>query len=152
MDYRESQTSLLLSGLLLACMAAAAVGAWFAIDSELGVGGAIAVGAAAPVLLLVLVVFRSLRLVIDSAGILASWGGILNRRHTWADIDRVEASRYRWLPFGGWGLRWDCKGGTAYSQIGVRDQLILYLKSGKRLHVTVKNARAALEAVREHQP
>lgn len=151
MEYRESQTSVILNGLLLACMAAAAVGAWFAVDSELGVSGALAVGAALPILLLVVVTFRSLRLVVGAAGISASWGGIINRRHPWTDIDRVEASRYRWLPFGGWGLRWDGKGGTAYSQMGVKDQLIVYLKNGKRLHVTVKNAKAALDAVREHQ-
>ncbi|MBK8208117.1 MAG: hypothetical protein IPK87_15175 [Planctomycetes bacterium] len=152
MEYRESQSSLPLNGLLLGSMAAAAVGAWIAVDSELGVNGAIALGAAVPILLVVILVFRSLRLVIDASGISASWGGILNRRHPWADIDRVEASRYRWLPFGGWGLRWDGRGGTAYSQLGVKDQLVLYLKNGKRLHVTVKNAKAALEALREHQP
>lgn len=149
MEYRDTQSSLLLNASMLLCAGLAMVGAWFAWTEDQSLAVAIAVGSTGVILLLVVAVFHALRVSVTAQGVTASFGGIITRRVSWTDIDRVEATPYRWLQFGGWGLRWDGKGGNCYSQPGVKDQLIVHLKSGKRFHVTVKNAPAALDAVRE---
>lgn len=149
MEYHDKQSSLLLNLALLACTGAAVVGGWFAWSADQSLLLALIMGATALILLLVVVAFHSLKLSVTADGITASFGGIITRRVPWAQIDRVEAAPYKWLQFGGWGLRWDGRGGCAYSQPGVKDQLIVHLKSGKRFHVTVKNAPAAMDAVRE---
>lgn len=150
MEYRESQSSLLLNAAVLLSTLSMGISSYWMLATDQGTVVAFILGISALLMLGVLICFGRLVITINARGARANFGPFA-RNLAWSEIERVEAGRYNWLQFGGWGLRGDMKGGMAYSLPVTKHQLVFHLKNGKRLHVTIKNPAAAMEAVNEHR-
>jgi hypothetical protein len=88
----------------------------------------------------VAVVFKELRIVLDDEALTAGFGP-LRRRVPLQAISRCEPLTYRWLDWGGWGIRWR-PGGTLFNVPG--DQ-------GQAVQLTLANNRHFLFSSREPQ-
>jgi hypothetical protein len=151
MEYRETQTSILLTSLLVISLAGTALAGWWAVTLEPRATVWAAVSGVTLLVLLVTFSFVRLTVRINADGVRVAFGPF-SRTVAWQDIKDAEAAPYKWLQFGGWGWRLDGKGGQAWSLPGYKDQVILHLHSGKRVHFTTANAPAALDAINEHRP
>ena len=57
--------------------------------------------------------------------------GILTRHFSWSQLMEVEAKRYRWLDYGGWGIRWAPGGRRAWSLLGVPEGVLVKVVNDK---------------------
>lgn len=69
-----------------------------------------------------------------------------------ADIQSAEAAPYRWLAFGGWGIRFGRVSGhsvRAYSVPFLRSGVLVEAAGGKRYYVSSRRPEALAAAIRE---
>lgn len=92
-------------------------------------------------------VFWELRIEIGGHDVLLGWGWPLQRHLKLAEIKGARVAPYKALRFGGWGWRMGTGGAWAYSDIGIKEALVLELASGKLIYVTLKDPQAAAQAV-----
>ncbi len=57
--------------------------------------------------------------------------GMFSKSLSWNQINGVEATNYRWVTYGGWGIRFSTKGRRAWSQLGVKRGVIVDVTEGK---------------------
>ena len=95
------------------------------------------------------IVFGRLLLVLDAAGVHLSFGpwGWPRREVPWSGVRSVAVVDVRWLPWGGWGLRWRPGHGTA-ALLRQGPGVEFGLVDGRVLVVTVDEAEAAVDAAR----
>jgi hypothetical protein len=150
--YRES---VLASRWLMAAIALAAVaafaGAVATLRSEDEHRGATAVMLAAilAVLIAVALCFARLRIATDG-GTLRFRFGPFGPTLDASEIRSVEVTRYRWLAFGGWGIRFGRIAGhraTAYSVPFLRSGVTIETANGKRYYVSSRQPESLAEAI-----
>lgn len=91
--------------------------------------------------------FWQLRFVVRPAEVELGWGWPFERRIAISAIQAARVEPYRALAFGGWGWRLGKGGAWAYSDIGIKQAVVLELASGKLVYVTLPEAEAAALAV-----
>ena len=64
-------------------------------------------------------------------------------------IDAVEVERYRWLPYGGWGIRVATAGRRAWSVPFQREGVSVRTSTGTRYHVSSRRPHELAAAVEE---
>ena len=69
--------------------------------------------------------------------------GILIRRFSWSQLLEAEAKRYRWLDYGGWGIRWVPGGRRAWSLFGVPEGVLVKVMNdkGNRMSYFISSTR-----------
>lgn len=92
-------------------------------------------------------VFWELRIEVGGQGVLLGWGRPLRRHILLSEIKGARVEPYKALRFGGWGWRMGTGSAWAYSDIGIKEALVLELASGKLIYVTLKDPQAAAQAV-----
>jgi hypothetical protein len=99
----------------------------------------------------VAVVFRELRIVLDDETLTAGFGPF-RRRVPLPAITRCEPLTYRWLDWGGWGIRWR-PGGTLYNVPGDHGQAVqLTLANNRRFLFSSREPQAWCERLRTRYP
>ena len=81
-------------------------------------------GTVIAVLSFFLVNFMVLRNTVSTDGLEFRFG-ILARRFAWSQVLDAETRRYRWLDYGGWGIRWVPGGRRAWSLFGVPEGVVV---------------------------
>ncbi|MHC4841658.1 MAG: hypothetical protein ACYTDT_12035 [Planctomycetota bacterium] len=147
MYYEEKVTSGTVWLLLLATTASLIVGALLTTILGAPLIAQVLAWVMVPVVGLIVSAFRVLTFTATDEGLIASWSGIINKRVKFDEIEKCEAEDYNWKEFGGWGWRFNFKGDIAYSQVGVKRGLCVYLKSGKRVFVSLNKPEDAVESI-----
>ena len=69
--------------------------------------------------------------------------GFFGKSFTWDQINSVEVTDYRWINYGGWGIRFSTKGRRAWSQLGVKRGIVIDVtEGGKSRRYFVSSRRA----------
>lgn len=95
------------------------------------------------------IVFGRLALVLDATGVHLSFGpwGRPRRDLPWSAVRSATVVDVRWLPWGGWGMRWRPGRGTA-ALLRQGPGVEFGLADGRVLVVTLDEAQAAADAAR----
>ncbi|MCJ7492460.1 MAG: DUF3093 family protein [Dehalococcoidia bacterium] len=94
--------------------------------------------------------FRYLRIAVSDEELRFAFG-MLRRTLPLAAIQSVEAKKYRWLTYGGWGIRYALGGRRAWSLPGVPEGVEFTLAEGTRVRryfVSSRSPELLAEAVR----
>lgn len=91
--------------------------------------------------------FWELRFVVRADGVELGWGWPFARRIDLAGIKAARVEPYPVAKFFGWGWRFGRGGAWAYSDIGIKQAVVLELTSGKQVYVTLPEVEAAARAV-----
>lgn len=92
--------------------------------------------------LFLLINFTNLSVSVADRGIEFRYG-LFGKSLTWGQITAAEASDYRWITYGGWGIRFSTKGRRAWSQLGVKRGVVIEVDEGgnsRRYFVSSKRA------------
>lgn len=69
--------------------------------------------------------------------------GVFGKSFTWDQITSVKATDYRWITYGGWGIRFSTKGRRAWSQLGVKRGVVIDVTEGTHArHYFISSKRA----------
>lgn len=69
--------------------------------------------------------------------------GMFGKSFSWEQIKSVEATDYKWITYGGWGIRFSTKGRRAWSQIGAKRGVVVeVVEGGKERSYFVSSNRA----------
>lgn len=146
--YAESVPSSRWTLLTVALAAAAtAIAGLLSLVAGERLGGALLLLAGA-VLGAVVLVFGRLAIRVD-AGELRFGFGPLGVRLPAARIEAVEVERYRWLPYGGWGIRFATAGRRAWSVPFQGQGVSVRTVEGTRYHLSSRRPRELAAAVEE---
>lgn len=74
--------------------------------------------------------FTNLALRVNEEGFAFRYG-MFGKSLSWSQISSVEATDYRWIAYGGWGIRLSTKGRRAWSQLGVKRGVVVAVTEGK---------------------
>ncbi len=91
--------------------------------------------------------FRALRIEVSREALRYGWGPVGAVRR-WPDVLDAEVEPYRWLTYGGWGLRFSTDKRRAYSVPGVRFGVAVRTRDGKRTHLASRQPEALCAAIR----
>ena len=94
--------------------------------------------------------FRRLRIAVSDEELQFAFG-LLRKTLPLAAIQSVEATGYRWLTYGGWGIRYALGGRRAWSLPGVPEGVEVTLAEGTRVRryfVSSRSPELLAEAVR----
>ena len=94
--------------------------------------------------------FRRLRIAVNDDEMRFAFG-MLRKTLPLAAIQPVEAKRYRWLTYGGWGIRHALGGRRAWSMPGVPEGVEITVAEGTRVRryfVSSRSPELLAEAVR----
>ena len=150
MEYTENAPKfpLLSIGLLVVVAALISVGLWMLLGTDkLGAGlGIVAVGA---FLTLLLGIFRVLRTEVDDERLRARYGPF---RFTVAGdaIEEARVTPYRWLLYGGWGIRWTRQDGRTARAVAVpflRTGVTVDAQPNRRYYLTSRHPEDLAAAV-----
>ncbi len=83
-------------------------------------------------LLAVTAAFRRLRIAVNDSGVRMSFG-FIHKTLPAANIEGCEVQKYRWLTYGGWGIRFASGGRRAWSMPGVLDGVKITVKEDMRV-------------------
>lgn len=142
---------------LMVIIVVAAAGSLFsAIDALRGDGGNRLLGAALPALIAVLLVavgvlFGRLRIEARGSGLRFHFGPF-GRTLDATDIRAAEVVPYRWLRFGGWGIRMGRMAGhsvRAYSVPFLRTGVVLEAHDGSRYYVSSRRPEVLAAAINQ---
>lgn len=75
--------------------------------------------------------FTNLALQVTEHGLRFRYG-MFGKNLTWDQIESVEATDYKWIAYGGWGIRYSTNGRRAWSQIGAKRGVVLKVKEGDK--------------------
>ena len=89
----------------------------------------------------------ALRIEVSTSMLRYGWGPMGATRR-WAEIVDAEVEPYRWVTYGGWGLRFATGKRRAYSVPGVRFGVVVRTTDGKRTHIASRNPEALCAAIR----
>ncbi len=89
----------------------------------------------------------ALRIDVSQTALHYGWGP-LGASRRWPDVVDAEVERYRWLTYGGWGLRFATGQRRAYSVPGVRFGVAVRTRDGKRTHLASRDPEALCAAIR----
>lgn len=93
------------------------------------------------VLLLVVLLdrwFMSLRVTVTQAGVTARFGPFAKRLPAEA-LASAEAEGYRWMTYGGWGIRWGTQGRRAWSVPFLGTGVAVALTDGSRYFISSRS-------------
>ena len=90
---------------------------------------------------------KALRIEVRRDALRYGWGP-LGAARRWADVLDAEVEPYRWLTYGGWGLRFATGKRRAYSVPGVRFGVTVRTRDGKRTHLASRQPEALCAAIR----
>jgi hypothetical protein len=92
--------------------------------------------------LFLLVNFTNLSVTVADRGFEFRYG-IFGKLFSWDQISNVKATDYRWITYGGWGIRFSTKGRRAWSQLGVKRGVVIEVdESGRSRRYFVSSRRA----------
>ncbi len=74
--------------------------------------------------------FTNLAVRVTDAGLSFRYG-MFGKSFEWDQITSVEATDYRWITYGGWGIRFSTGGRRAWSQLGVKRGVVVAVTEGK---------------------
>lgn len=57
--------------------------------------------------------------------------GMFSKSFSWSQVSSVEATDYKWITYGGWGIRFSTQGRRAWSQLGVKRGVVVAVTEGK---------------------
>ena len=153
MEWRGTQRAAYSPWVVLVGVVMVAMGAALLVSSTDGSGtpawpGVLCLGAGALVVAAG-IVFGRLLLVLDASGAHLSFGPWDRPRRDlpWSVVRSASVVDVRWLPWGGWGLRWRPGHGTA-ALLRQGPGVEFGLADGRVLVVTVDDAEAAADAAR----
>lgn len=89
----------------------------------------------------------ALRIEVTRDALRYGWGP-LGAVRRWPDVLDAEVEPYRWLAYGGWGLRFATGKRRAYSVPGVRFGVMVRTRDGKRTHLASRQPEALCAAIR----
>ena len=89
----------------------------------------------------------ALRIEVNTTVLRYGWGPMGATRR-WAEIVDAEVEPYRWVTYGGWGLRFASGKRRAYSVPGVRFGVMVRTTDGKRTHIASRDPEALCAAIR----
>jgi len=101
----------------------------------------------AAVLTLIARWLTALRIEVAPDALRYGWGP-LGATRRWPDVLAAEVEPYRWLTYGGWGLRFASGKRRAYSVPGVRFGVVVRTRDGKRTHLASRQPEALGAAIR----
>ncbi len=56
--------------------------------------------------------------------------GMFGKSFSWDQLKRAEPADYKWITYGGWGIRYSTKGRRAWSQLGAKRGVIVHVTEG----------------------
>ena len=69
--------------------------------------------------------------------------GMFGKSFSWDQMKSVKATDYKWITYGGWGIRFSTKGRRAWSQIGAKRGVVVeVVEGGKERSYFVSSKRA----------
>lgn len=89
----------------------------------------------------------ALNIEVTRAALRYGWGP-LGAQRRWPDVLDAEVEPYRWITYGGWGLRFATGKRRAYSVPGVRFGVVVRTRDGKRTHLASRQPEALCAAIR----
>ena len=89
----------------------------------------------------------ALRIDVTREALRYGWGP-LGAVRRWPDVLDAEVEPYRWMTYGGWGLRFATGKRRAYSVPGVRFGVMVRTRDGKRTHLASRQPEALCAAIR----
>jgi Protein of unknown function (DUF3093) len=95
----------------------------------------------AAALLLVLLSFRRLKIAVSDQDLHFAFG-VFKKSFPLASIQRAEAKKYRWLTYGGWGIRYALGGRRAWSLPGTPEGVEITVSEGKRVRTYFVSSRS----------
>jgi hypothetical protein len=103
------------------------------------------------VVVAVAIVFKELRIALDGETLTTGFGPF-RRRVPLRTIARCEPLTYRWLDYGGWGIRWR-PGSTLYNVPGDQGQAVqLTLVNNKRFLFSSRESQEWCQRLRASNP
>lgn len=85
--------------------------------------------------------FTNLALKTSSEGFEFRYG-MFGKSFRWSQIESVESKDYRWITYGGWGIRLSTQGRRAWSQMGVKGGVLIKVgENGKDRSYFVSSRR-----------
>ncbi len=78
--------------------------------------------------------------------------GMFGKSLKWDQIKSVESTDYKWISYGGWGIRFSTKGRRAWSQIGAKRGVVVEVIEGsneRRYFVSSNRADELSDAIRQ---
>ncbi len=136
------------------CPPLAVVGALAVWRDETGISrviGVLLLLTLAFVLVLLALWLQALRIEVTAAALHYGWGPMGATRR-WVEVIGAEVEPYRWLTYGGWGLRLATGRRRAYSVPGVRFGVLVRTRDGKRTHLASRQPEALCAAIRARIP
>ncbi len=88
--------------------------------------------------------FTNLSVRVTGSGLSFRYG-MFGKSFSWEQITSVEATDYRWIAYGGWGIRFSTKGRRAWSQLGVKRGVVVAVTEGKNKRSYFISSRKADE-------
>jgi hypothetical protein len=95
----------------------------------------------AGLLVAVIISFRRLRTEVSESAVLMSFG-FVHKTLPLSNIQKCETRRYRWLTYGGWGIRYASGGRRAWSMLGVSDGVEMTVTEGRRVRSYFVSSRS----------
>lgn len=69
--------------------------------------------------------------------------GVFGKSFRWDQVKSVQVQDYRWITYGGWGIRFATQGRRAWSQLGAKQGVVVDVdEGGKSRHYFVSSRRA----------
>ena len=95
----------------------------------------------AVLLIAVVICFRRLRIEVSEEAVSIGFG-IVRKTLPLSNIQNCETQKYRWLTYGGWGIRYATGGRRAWSMPGVPDGVEMTVKEGKQVRRYFASSRS----------
>ncbi len=111
-----------------------------------------AMGTGIVVMVLVIITFTMLSISVSAAGVEFRYG-VLAKRLRFDQIRSVEARRYEWLRYGGWGLRWSTGGRRAWNMPFLHTGVVIQADEGgkgREYYVTSLEPEKLARVLGEH--
>ncbi len=71
--------------------------------------------------------------------------GMFGKTFSWEQMSEAEAKDYRWVAYGGWGIRFSTRGRRAWSQLGAKRGVIVSVTEGDKERTYFVSSRRADE-------
>ena len=92
--------------------------------------------------LFVLLNFTSLSVSVSDRGFEFRYG-LFGKSFRWEQLESAEQKEYRWVSYGGWGIRFSTQGRRAWSQLGAKDGVVVKVDEGGKAREYFVSSRKA---------
>ncbi len=85
--------------------------------------------------------FTNLAITVNDRGLEFRYG-MFGKFFAWDTMSNAKSNEYRWITYGGWGIRFSTQGRRAWSQLSVKEGVVVDVtEGGKKRHYFISTRR-----------